>query len=75
MTVHNWRLPENKMARCRCYFMGADGRLLGAENIESGSDDKAIAIAQEEFFQRAYARGFAVWQTDRLVYVRRAEAS
>ena len=63
------------MARYRCYFVGRDGRLLGADSIESDSDDKAVAIASEEFFQRGHARSFEVWQNKRPVYVRRAEAS
>lgn len=63
------------MTRYRCYFFGADGRLVGADTIESDDDKEAVARASEEFFQRAYARGFEVWHDDRAVHVRRAEAS
>jgi hypothetical protein len=49
--------------------------LLAADSIESDGDGQAVALASEAFFQSAHARGFEVWQNDRPVHARRAEAS
>jgi hypothetical protein len=63
------------MAYYRCYFVGSNGQLVGAETISSENDDGATAAARESFQRRAYATGFDLWQADRKVAAQEAQAS
>lgn len=46
------------MARYRCYFIGSDGQLVGAETIVSESDSEAIAKANRCYAGKAFASGY-----------------
>lgn len=49
------------MARYRCYFIGSNGQLVGAETIVSDNDSDAIAIANRLYAAKAFANGFELW--------------
>jgi hypothetical protein len=55
------------MAQYRCYFIGSDGQLVGAETIVSASDDDAIAAANRLYAAKAFASGFELRQGEHLV--------
>jgi len=46
------------MARYRCYFVGSDGQLVGAETIVSESDADATAKANRLYAGKAFASGY-----------------
>ena len=46
------------MARYRCYFIGSDGQLVGAETIVSESDSEAITKAGRLYAGKAFASGY-----------------
>ncbi len=57
------------MAQYRCYFLGSDGQLVGAETIQCSGDDEAVALARKTFASKVYARGFELLDGDRRVTV------
>ena len=63
------------MARYRCYFLGSQGQLVGAENIESAGDGEAVTIARRLFARKAHASGFELTQGDRQVAAQEVRAS
>ena len=63
------------MASYRCYFVGTNGQLVGAETIVSDTDQDAAAIARDSFLRRAYAVGYELRQGSRQIAVQEAQAS
>jgi hypothetical protein len=63
------------MARYRCYFIGSDGQLVGAETIVSESDDNAIVVANRLYAAKAFASGFELWQGEHQVIREEIKAS
>ena len=63
------------MASYRCYFVGTNGQLVGAETIVADSDDAATATARDSFLRRAYAAGYELRQGSRLVAMQEAQVS
>jgi hypothetical protein len=63
------------MARYRCYFIGSDGQLVGAETVVSESDDDAIVVANRLYAAKAFASGFELWQGEHLVSREEAKVS
>lgn len=60
---------SGQMAHYRCYFLGADGRILGAaENIEATSDTEALAASRQLFAARPDSSGFELWRCKRRVH-------
>jgi len=55
------------MARYRCYFLGENGQLVGAETIARENDEDAVAAARAQLAARAYAVGFELRQGSHLV--------
>ena len=53
------------MAIYRCYFLGSNGQLVGAETIISADDKLAVIEAQERLARRVYATGFELRQGTR----------
>jgi hypothetical protein len=63
------------MARYRCYFIGSNGQLVGAETVVSDSDADAIAIADRLYAAKAFANGFELWQGDHQIVREEIKAS
>lgn len=63
------------MARYRCYFVGSDGQLVGAETIVSESDRDAIARAERLYAGKAYASGYELCLGERQVIREEIKAS
>lgn len=63
------------MAIYRCYFLGSNGQLVGAETIVSADDKEAVIEAQERLGRRAYATGFELRQGTRQVGSQEIKAS
>jgi hypothetical protein len=57
------------MAQYRCYFLGSDGQLVGAETIQCNGDDEAVERARRTFATKVYAKGFELLEGDRRVTV------
>ena len=57
------------MAQYRCYFLGEDDQLMGAETIQCDGDEEAMARARQTFALKAYARGFERLEGDRRVAI------
>lgn len=57
------------MVQYRCYFLGADDQLMGAETIQCAGDEEAMALARRTFALKAYARGFELLEGDRRVAI------
>lgn len=55
------------MAQYRCYFLGTNGQLVGAETIECRSDDEAVASARTLLARKPYASGFELRLGDHCV--------
>jgi len=55
------------MAQYRCYFLGADDQLMGAETIQCEGDEQAMALARRDFALKAYAKGFELREGERCV--------
>lgn len=63
------------MAEYRCYFLGSNGQLVGAETIVSGDDREAVNEARERLARRVYAEDFELRQGSRPVSVHETKAS
>ncbi len=63
------------MARYRCYFLGSNGQLVCAENIDSDDDETALTRARQLFATKAYASGFELTQGERQVGILAVEVS
>lgn len=57
------------MTQYRCYFLGADDQLVGAETLQCEGDDEATAQARRTFAEKAYAKGFELLEGERRVAV------
>lgn len=57
------------MAQYRCYFLGADDQLMGAETIQCAGDEEAMTLARRTLALKAYARGFELREGERRVAV------
>ncbi len=57
------------MAQYRCYFLGSEGQLVGAETLHCDDDDEAVALARKSFADKVYARGFELLEGDRRITV------
>jgi hypothetical protein len=57
------------MAQYRCYFLGDDDQLMGAETIQCAGDEEAMALARRTLALKAYARGVELCEGDRRVAV------
>ncbi len=66
---------EKNVTRYRCYFLAGNGRLVGAETIECGNDETAIAESYQRFAGRSTASGFELWQGNRQVTAQQTRAS
>ncbi|HKT19917.1 MAG TPA: hypothetical protein VJR47_17830 [Stellaceae bacterium] len=55
------------MAQYRCYFLGADDQLMGAETIQCEGDAEAMSLARRTFALKAYAKGFELLEGERRV--------
>ena len=64
------------MARYRCYFLGANGKILVADDIEALSDTDALAQARRRFDELPMFPSFELWLADRRIHkeVRTREA-
>ncbi len=63
------------MASYRCYFMGTNGQLVGAETITADTDESAATAARDSFLRRAYAAGYELRQGNRQIGTQEAQAS
>jgi len=63
------------MAIYRCYFLGSNGQLVGAETIVSPSDDQALAVAREKLAEKVYAKGFDLREGIRTIATQHVQAS
>lgn len=57
------------MAQYRCYFLGDDDQLMGAETIQCAGDEEAMARARQTLALKAYARGVELREGERRVAV------
>lgn len=55
------------MAQYRCYLLGSDGQLVGAETIFCEGDDAAVKEARQILARRVHASGFELRLNDHLV--------
>ena len=63
------------MARYRCYFVGSNGQLVGAETIVSESDRDAVAKADRLYAGKAFANGYELRLGERQVTREEIKAS
>ena len=63
------------MARYRCYFVGSNGQLVGAETIVSENDRDATAKAERLYAAKAFANGYELWLGERQVTCEEIKAS
>jgi hypothetical protein len=63
------------MARYRCYFIGSNGQLVGAETVVSECDADAVVIANRLYAAKAFAHGFELWQGEHQIVREEIKAS
>ena len=56
------------MARYRCYFLGVNGKILVAEDIDASSDVDALDRARQSFSQWPMFPTFELWQGDNRIH-------
>ena len=56
------------MVRYRCYFLGRNGKILVAEDIEASMDPDAIDRARQSFDQWPMFPAFELWLDDKRIH-------
>lgn len=52
----------------RCYFFGADNRILKRVEYEADTDEIAIIEGRARYAEGEFGNGFEVWERSRLLY-------
>ena len=57
------------MAFYKVFYLGLNGAIFAAEDVECVDDDDAVERARERCSDHFEANGFEVWQRDRRVHL------
>ena len=63
------------MAQYRCYLLGSNGQLVGAETIFREDDSEALEEARQILARRVYATGFELRLNNHLIASQEIKAS
>lgn len=56
------------MLEYRCYFLGADGRIVARREFQAAGDSEALIMARVFYAEHPTRDGFELWENKRRVH-------